>query len=198
MTGSIVLATNQGLGILAKDFYTEGIIDKVMIYQHSSRENHYEWYGDDVYSDIEKFLDAIDTLFLFETPFNSVIIDKAKNKGKKIILMPMYECTNPEYARKAEIINPSLLDQEKYPEGTFIPVPVPRSIKWRLREKAKVFIHNAGYGGLNGRNGTEELINAMKYVKSPIKLIIRTQDKESYDGFKIGHNADKYDPKKYK
>jgi glycosyltransferase involved in cell wall biosynthesis len=38
-----------------------------------------------------------------------------------------------------------------------------------------VFVHNAGNGGLGGRNGTRELIEAMKHVISPIKLIIRSQ-----------------------
>lgn len=56
-----------------------------------------------------------------------------------------------------------------------IKVPIPSHIKWRLRKKAEVFVHNAGNGGLGGRNGTEELLRAMKYVKSPIKLIVRSQ-----------------------
>jgi len=42
MTGAIVLATDQGLGYLAKDFYDNGIINKVLIYKHSRRKNHTE------------------------------------------------------------------------------------------------------------------------------------------------------------
>ena len=41
MTGSIVYATEQGLGYLAKDFYDNGIIDLVCIERHSNRTNHY-------------------------------------------------------------------------------------------------------------------------------------------------------------
>lgn len=54
-------------------------------------------------------------------------------------------------------------------------VTIPVEVKWRLREKALVFVMNAGNGGLGGRNGTAELVEAMKYVQSPIKLIIRSQ-----------------------
>jgi hypothetical protein len=56
-----------------------------------------------------------------------------------------------------------------------LPVPIPENVKWRLRTKAEVFICNAGNGGLGGRNGTKELLEAMRLVKSPIKLILRSQ-----------------------
>lgn len=56
-----------------------------------------------------------------------------------------------------------------------VQVPVSNNIKWRLRERANIFIMNAGNGGLGGRNGTKELLDAMQYVKSPIKLIVRSQ-----------------------
>ena len=54
-------------------------------------------------------------------------------------------------------------------------VQVPTDVKWFLRKTANVFVFNAGNGGLGGRNGTKELLEAMKYVKSPIKLIVRSQ-----------------------
>ena len=41
-------------------------------------------------------------------------------------------------------------------------------------------MHNAGNGGTYGRNGTRELLDAMKYVSSPIKLLVRSQTKEYY------------------
>lgn len=38
-----------------------------------------------------------------------------------------------------------------------------------------MFVHNAGHGGLGGRNGTLEIIEAMRFVRSKIKLIINSQ-----------------------
>jgi hypothetical protein len=178
MTGSIVYATNQGLGILAKDFYDNGIINKVLIQKHSKRENHYDWYKD--YRMLDKsnydwFFEDLESIIFFETPFDWGLIDEAKRRKVKTILMPMYECTNYPLPRNPDlIISPSLLDKEYYPNSILMTVPV--DVKWKLRKKAKVFIHNAGNGGLDYRNGTLELLEAMRYVKSPIKLIIRTQE----------------------
>lgn len=177
MTGAIVLATHQGLGYLAKDFYDNGLIDKVMIRQHTSRTNHPKWYDDWRWMDsgnYEWFFKKLKTILLFEEVWDWSIILEARKRGIKTVLMPMYECTrNPLPYFPDVIISPSLLDQKYYPQSDFVPVPVKE--KWKLRETAEVFVHNAGNGGLGGRNGTAELIKAMEYVQSPIKLIIRTQ-----------------------
>jgi len=91
--------------------------------------------------------------------------------------MPMYECSHRGMVLSCDkIINPSELDQRHYPTGEFIPVPVPRSVKWKLREKAEVFIHNAGNGGLNGRNGTQELIDetlSLCFVREKLLCTLR-------------------------
>lgn len=180
MVGAIVLATNQGLGYLAKDFYDNGLIDKVLIKQHSRRVNNTSWYKDWKWLDKSNFdwlLDGIDTLLCFEEVWEWKIIDEAKQRGIKVVFIPMYECTRQPFPYEPDIIlAPSLLDLDYYKDKNsyFVPIPVER--EWKLRKKAKIFIHNAGNGGLGGRNGTKELIEAMKYVKSPIKLIIRSQE----------------------
>lgn len=170
--GSIVLATDQGLGYLAKSFYDNGIINKVYVQPHSSRTNHYDWYPDRV-SSIDGLLEC-DTLVFFEEVFNWKIIVKAREKGIKTVLIPMYECTrNPLPYQPDLILTPSDLDQKYYPEGVRINVPV--NVPWRQRDKALVFVHNAGNGGIGGRNGTRELLEAMKDVTVPLKLIVRSQ-----------------------
>jgi glycosyltransferase involved in cell wall biosynthesis len=172
MTGAIVFATKQGLGILAKSFYDNGVIDKVFVWKHSSRENHCEWYPNRV-EKVDDLLDC-DKLIFFETCFDWKIIPKARAKGIKTILVPMYECTpNPLPYQPDVIISPSLLDQKYYPNSRFLRIPV--DVKWKQRDRALVFVHNAGNGGLGGRNGTRELLDAMKYVKSPIRMIVRSQ-----------------------
>ena len=174
MIGSIVYATEQGLGYLAKSFYDNGIIDLVSIQPHTDRTNHYEWYRDNVTQDT--LLEKCDTLIFFETPFNWKIITQARERGIKTILIPMYECTRYPFPYEPdEIWCPSLLDYDFYEGKNRKLVSIPTEVEWKLREKALVFVHNAGNGGLGGRNGTRELIDAMQYVKSPIKLIIRSQ-----------------------
>jgi hypothetical protein len=170
--GAIVLATDQGLGYLAKSFYDNGLIDVVFIHKHSQRVNHTEWYDNTVDS-VDGLLDC-DTLLFFETVFHWKIIKIARERGIKTVLMPMYECTNnPLPLHPDMLLAPSDLDLQVYPTAHRINVPV--EVPWKLRERAVTFVHNAGNGGLGGRNGTKEVIEAMKLVKSPIKLILRSQ-----------------------
>ena len=175
--GTIAYTTVQGLGILAKDFYDNGVVDKVSIQLHTSRKNNTQWYPNAVTK--QELLEQCNTLLFFETPFDWKMIPMARERGIKTVLMPMYECTRYPFPYVPDlIIAPSMLDYDFYKEkgeANVIFIPVPVTATWKLRRKAEVFVHNAGNGGLGGRNGTEELIEAMKYVKSPIKLIIRTQ-----------------------
>lgn len=179
MIGSIVFATNQGLGILAKAFFDNGLIDKVLIKPHSTYKNNYDWYNLASVTSEGDLLNKLTHLIIFETPFDWKIIPRARELGVKVILIPMYECTRyPFVYEPDEIWCPSELDYQFYKskgKENLKLIQIPVEVKWKLREKARVFVHNAGNGGLGGRNGTMELIHAMKHVKSPIKLIIRTQ-----------------------
>ncbi len=63
--GSVVLATNQGLEILAKSFYDSGVIKRVLIEVMPKRTNYFEWYpGAKTYvpENIEGFLDGLDVV----------------------------------------------------------------------------------------------------------------------------------------
>jgi hypothetical protein len=179
MVGSIVYATNQGLGVLAKSFFDNGLIDKVLIKPHSTYKNHYDWYYSASVTNEDALLNRLTHLIIFETPFDWKIILKARELGIKVILIPMYECTRfPFVYEPDEIWCPSKLDYDFYKskgKENIKLIQIPVDIKWKKRTRALTFVHNAGNGGLGGRNGTLELIKAMEYVKSPIKLIIRTQ-----------------------
>lgn len=194
--GSVVYATQQGLGILAKDFVDHGIVNHPAVVLHTSRPNlHREWYPEAPAIEMRrlnqhpeqgallKYLSGCDVVLFFETPFDWGLIPHLRENGVKTILMPMYECTacpppyQPDY-----VINPSMLDQQYWPKGVFINVPVPDAVRARYhrREKARVFVHNAGHGGLLGRNGTLEVLQAIRHVKSDAKFIIRSQDKRDW------------------
>lgn len=181
--GSFVYSTDQGLGILARAFYDHGVVTDVLMIRHSSRHNHPEWYpNSEMLSDINRigvmidFISRMDVMLFFETPFNWEIINQCRLRGVKTVMMPMYECMPTVLPAQPDMfLNPSLLDQSYYPTGTHIPVPV--EVPWKIREKALTFIHNAGHGGLRGRNGTAELLQAIPLVSNTdTKFIIRTQD----------------------
>lgn len=189
--GSIVYSTPQGLGILAKSFYDAGVVTHPLILEHHSRLNFgAQWYPGcqmiptrnlEAYaSTLQQYCESVDVMLFFETPFYWPLIDHCRKRGIKTILMPMYECLPPKSRlpyQPDKFICPSLLDL-RYFDGdnsVFIPVPVTKDIQWHQRTVCQHFIHNAGHGGLKGRNGTAELMEAMQYVKSPITLTIRSQ-----------------------
>lgn len=178
--GSIVLTTEQGLGYLAKAFYDNGIINKVLIHEHTSRTNHREWYArSSIVSTQEELLETCDTLIFFEEVWDWKIILKAREKGVKTILIPMYECTRYPFPYEPdEVWCPSALDYQFYKDKgqeNIKRIQIPVQIEWKLHKKALKFVHNAGNGGLGGRNGTKELIEAFRHIKSPAQLLIRSQ-----------------------
>lgn len=185
--GTLCFATDQGLGILAKSFYDHDIVTDVLVIRHGRHPEHDEWYPDsprignlksrEDIKTIEDFCSSMDVMLFFETPFLWSLLNYCHVEGVATALMPMYECTPSVLpAQPDQFICPSLLDLRYFPNrSTFIPVPVPDSIKWRQRTRAEVFIHRAGHGGLAGRNGTAEVIEAWKYVKSDIRLVLYSQ-----------------------
>lgn len=200
IVGSVCLSTPQGLGYLTRDFFRNGLIDEVLIQSHGTKQDNPEWfekkkcdltirtnwpYSVDLAIEekdvVSNFLNKIDLLLVFETYFNLEIISMAKKKNVKIVYFPMYEITPyPVYADA--FCATSDLDYDYYTKlyagktkVKRLNIPVPKEISWKKRETAKVFIHNTGNGGTFGRNGTQELLNSLQFVKSPIKLIVRSQ-----------------------
>lgn len=175
MKGIVCVATEQGIGRQAKDLFDNGIVQEVFVVRHSTHENHYEWYPNRM-STFDELLEKCDTIFFIETPFKWEYVLKAREKGIKTVIFIMYECTRLNYYPDV-LVGGSLMEKELYPDLNVkvINVPVPKALKWRKRTKAQVFVHNAGHGGLGGRNGTMNLIKAIPMVKSPAKFIIRAQ-----------------------
>lgn len=203
--GSIVYATDQGLGILAKSFYDHGIITDVIVVRHGRHPTHDEWYpGAHQVANLKDWrqqqamagwCEGMDVMLFLETPFVWELIDHCRSKGVKTVLMPMFECEPTTLPACPDLVLcPSLLDLRYYSwyvgsnpivagqmltrkdglKSVFLPVPV--EYPWRQRTRAEVFVHNAGHGGLKGRNGTAELIEAMRHVKSGARLTLRAQE----------------------
>ena len=188
--GTVGYSTSQGIGHLTKSFYDAGVITDIMIYQHPHGEqrapSHMEWYPAGthkittraIYGEtVERFLDPIDVMLFIETPFDWAFANRCHERGIKTVIIPMHEWFPPSPLHKFDLfLNPSLLDQEYFPQGTHIPIPVEDPITWTLRNTAKRFLHNAGHIGSRNHKGTLELLRAMEFVTSPIELTIRCQD----------------------
>jgi len=180
--GTLAYATNSGLGILARDFFAAGVVNRVLLVPHRHYTNYTDWYPDAFCKETaDEFLTGLDCLLLFETGFYWDIVRAANAKNIPVALMPMYEFSPKDPPCKIDLnICPSLLDLQYYGEtwhkpSIFIPVPVSSNVEWRQRSLAKIFVHNAGHGGYKFRNGTPEVLESLKHVKSDIKLIVRVQ-----------------------
>lgn len=200
--GSLVYATDQGLGYLARSFYDHGIVTDVVVVGHRHHVNHYDWYPKSPVINIldvtrsngaetiRRFIDGMDAMLFFETPFDWSLMDYCREQGVKTFLMPMHECTPISYKAPDVFLCPSSLDFATFSRGCVecegdkpytcrkhYWTPVPVATEWKQRSRVEVFVHNAGHGGLKGRNGTAELLEALRLVKSPATLILRSQDR---------------------
>ena len=187
--GSVVYCTEQGLGRLAKSFYDNGIFTEVYIKEHHCRLNRFEWYppGTPVvpshsrdYSGVHRWVESLDTLLIFETPFDWNLISTAHLHGVRVVFMPMYECTPEKIPVEPDLwICPSALDYDYFQKtNRAIYTPVPVDVPYRRRTVCRHFVHNAGNGGLRGRNGSWEVWQALQLVKKPVEFTFRIQDSE--------------------
>lgn len=201
--GTLAYATEQGLGYLARSFVDVGIVTDVVVVDHPSHATHNDWYHDAEHVPcralltnlpaVKKLLDRIDVFLAFETPFDWGIFRRCREMGKKSYLLCMHECSPVTFPCQPDVLLcPSLLDLQEFsglvsappfyrideykrPTCYFTPVPISADVQWRQRYRAEVFIHNAGWGSFRDRNGTQALLDAWKYVKSPANLILRSQ-----------------------
>ena len=188
LTGTVNFATEQGLGLQARSFIEHGIIDKIVVARHAVYDNHPEWYAPrQLAVSVEELLGTCQRLVFMEQTFGCEwAIKRARRDGIQTVLVTHYEFTGelPKEVPFDVLVAPSSEDLAHYPSAVRLNIPV--DVVWKQRHTARVFVHNAGHGGVKGRNGTQELLAAMAYVKSPLKLIVRVQPNAHQQG--IGSN----------
>ncbi len=216
--GSVVYSTEQGLGHLAKDFYKEGVINDVLIFQHTSRTNNYHWYErpDGSLPHIitnrpffrhhknvcQQFLDKVDVVLFFETPFDWDFMKQCRLAKKKVVLMMMYEWfpLNPPVLPDL-ILCPSKLDADYAKQSGFehkyIPVPVPREVSslYRPRERANRFLYSGGNMGCrHDSRGAKTVLESLDFIDPEIQITYRVQDSKGFSLLDINgvHLSKKY------
>lgn len=195
--GTISYDSHCGLAHIARDFVKHDVVNRVMVTPHPRYPRVQNLYkkGTPLYTryDVEPFLYELDALILFETATGNTwdVVKKASSRGIKVIMVPMYEWSGLSFPAKIDLmICPSLLDLDYYKErfnSVFLTLPVDRELyPWKLREKAITFVHNAGHGQRQLTKGTNTIIDAIQYVQSDAKFIIRAQPEERrvFDFFK--------------
>lgn len=193
---AIVRADACGLGTLSRMFADYlGFHRTVSIARHKGGAWP-EWYGqnnreanDGLTPELIGWAcEGADVLLSFECWYGNFVPALAKQLGVKTALMPMHECcpssgygleyTDLAICPTAQCLEemtertPGLANSRKVLLG--VPFDVKNS-RYRPREKAEVFLHVAGHIGQDGRNGTQETIDAWRFVQSQAKLVVRLQ-----------------------
>ncbi len=204
--GIIARSDNTGLGYQTKQLTDMLKPSKVMLIDfspHNNNKQHPEWYEDyEVLNvlgipdsrDIDKFLKDIDVVLSCETFYNNdEFILKARDKGIKTILQYNYELfgnlSKKNMALPDILLSPSFWKvadiQHKFGNKAkvlYLPPPTNVNIFDGAKNINKSKTHNrilhiGGKRAAQDRNGTNTIINMLRYSKADYELVVRTQTK---------------------
>lgn len=185
MLGFIARCDNSGLGIESVEFVRHVMPDRLLIaiaklfgdVPERLDACHEKLCLDrpPTPAEADRFLDGLDTLFCIEEPYDWSLLERARTKNIRSVLRINYEYL-PEVLEPAPDLMLAPVDWYQPPGTIILPFPVNRSrFPFRKRTLAHTFIHVAGHLGMYGRNGTNELLRAVPFVKSDVRFIIYSQ-----------------------
>jgi hypothetical protein len=201
--GIIARSDNTGLGNQTRELVKMLNPDKILLIDSRSfngNKQHPEWYSEYQViksngfprgSEISAFLRDVDVVLSCETFYSTNFADYARNKNVKTVLQYNYEFL--ENVSKADaplptmFLAPSLWNLDKmidlFGDRTTIkhlPPPTDANLFAKVRENNMSKNHNrllhiGGRKAARDRNGTETVIEMLKYSKADYELVIKTQ-----------------------
>lgn len=199
--GLIARMDNSGLGIQTHNFYKFMNPARTMVVDISKfngNRQYPERYPEATFikgfpqsSDIDKFLDDLDVVFIAEAAYNPYLYSRAKELGVKVANQYNYEFfdwfNQPNELLPDMFIAPSLwnfkkvqdLCDERGIKHIYLHCPVDRSaLPQRQIKQARVFLHVAGRSAAYDRNGTICVIRASRFLQSNAKIVIHFQGEQ--------------------
>ena len=195
---AILRSDNSGLGSMSREFAENLRPHKIALVQNGVFNTFPERYSEfdcrtvRTNSDFREIrdwlLEDVDVVVAIETPYDWQVFSDAKRKGVKSALITMVEMQDRTLRFPPDLyICPSKLDYQEMPDEKVLmqwPVNTDKLI-WKKREKAHTFVHSASHWGIDGRKGTNHVIEAMRYVKSDIKLKVYSWQQVEVDDPRI-------------
>jgi hypothetical protein len=203
--GIIARSDNTGLGNQTKELVDMLRPDKVMLInsisfnknkQYPDRYKEYNCYyvrGFPKTHDINDFLKDLDVVLTCETFYNNSFVSLARRKGVKTFLQYNYEFLDylqrPDQELPDTLIAPSLWGFEAVTEAfssrsrvLHLPPPTTPDLFFtvksnNLTKDHKRLLHIGGKAAHLDRNGTNSVIEMLKYSKSDYELVIKSQSK---------------------
>lgn len=205
----IARADLTGLGVQSRNWVRLLNPNKVVVIDSrpfNKNDQHFEWYSSRknvsaVYGfiknhEINPILEDTDVLITFESTYNYQLLTVARRRGIKTILQNNWEFT--DYLKNPALPMPDLLVNHSYwhlhdqsqlwPEITdYCPTPlfiedfkeISEENESRIQTPMR-FVHIAGRQTHEGRNGTHDLIQAIKLIPEDydFELVIKVQNSQ--------------------
>ena len=204
--GIIARSDNTGLGNQTMELVKMLNPDKILLINSqlfNNNKQHPEWYknynvietrkGIPTTSEVLTFLENIDVVISCETFYNLELVDLAKKQGIKTILQYNYELfghlAHPEWTLPDVLLAPSMWNfdviMKKFGNRTqvmHLPPPTDYTLfnqakEINLSKHHKRILHIAGKKAAKDRNGTDSILEMLRYSKEDYELVIRSQGK---------------------
>jgi glycosyltransferase involved in cell wall biosynthesis len=202
--GLIVFCNNGGIGIQTRRLCYMLKPDKLLAIDSSNfskiTEQHFEWYdgfsgyrvnGFPKDHEVKKFLTGLTHVVCVENPLNYNLTDYAKRMGIKVFIQTNYEfcdfLNNKSLALPYKFLMPSYWKVEEmkkmFGEDSVDYLPPPtdpnefkeaREINFKRKGYPRL-LHVVGTLAVHDRNGTLDLLKALKYSKEDYELVIHSQ-----------------------
>jgi len=202
MVGLIAFANQGGLGIQTKRLYNMLNPDKVLLIDSrgfsKNKKMNWDWYPEEITKvtdgfpnnrDILDWIPGLKTVLTVENPYNFFLIKACRERGIKTIVQSNYEFNENIYAPHLPVPDLFLMPsywklkemEEKFPGRVmYLPPPIdPEEFK-DAREhpvKRRRFLHIVGVLAHEDRNGTMDLLRAVRRCKEDFELVIHSQHK---------------------
>lgn len=196
--GLIARADNRGLGIQTYELYRHLQPAKTLVVrmgpQRTPYVEHVDRFPDARIADLDSaawqlpddairwLLDDVDVVLTAETPYDLRVYEWAQQTGVRTVVQ-----ANPEFwrhdlerhlPRPDLVLNPSGWRLEHMAGAVHLPHPVARDVlAYRPRDEATRFLHVAGHRTSADRQGTILLLQALRNVRTPVQVVIRTQSR---------------------
>lgn len=182
--GLIARCDNGGLGIESVEF-ARALSPARVLCVCGAYENHPERFPGAQLTDlhpseaeVDRFLDpeAIDCVLTVETPYNWELFSMARRRRIRTVMKVNYEWLEMRGRPDAYVLpNGWHFDDVPNPKHVAaLPVDLER-FAFVERRSARTFLHVAGHNAGYDRNGTAVLMQALKYVRSDVRVLVRSQ-----------------------
>lgn len=202
--GIIARSDNTGLGNQTMELVKMLSPDKILLINSqffNNNKQHPEWYKDynviqttkgmPKTNEVLAFLENLDVVISCETFYHLELVNIAKKRGIKTILQYNYELfgnlSHPEWTLPDVLLAPSIwnLDivMQKFGDQAkvmHLPPPTDSTLfdnakNINLEKDHKRILHIGGKKAAKDRNGTDTVIDMMRYSNADFELVIKTQ-----------------------